>query len=142
MDSSMARPISSVRLTVEASSGCCAMAVSACTIAFVSPIAGAMDPKTMHKTAMTIDASPMIVTLSISFLSFLSFLCGWSSRLALLIASAMHRGGDVHHAENGKDVRLDDTGEQRQHLHGNGKDKWRDSEQHGAHQGLAHDIAE
>src|ERR1700733_4634014 len=68
-DSIIARPTNRVRVMVAEASGCCASAVSAVATERPSPSAGHMQPIPVVRPAVTIEATAMIVILSI-ILSF------------------------------------------------------------------------
>src|SRR5271165_4031205 len=106
MDSIIARPTNKVRVMVLAASGCCASELKAVETARPSPSAGPMLPSAMVRPAVMIEATAMIVMLSI----ILSF--GW-----LVIGSrfkCQHRleltgargGGDVNRSQDAENVGL------------------------------------
>src|ERR1035437_11179102 len=65
VDSIIARPTNSVRVIVAEASGCCASAVRAEATDRPSPSAGAMLPTLVVKPAVAIEATAIIVMLSI-----------------------------------------------------------------------------
>src|SRR4030042_2571544 len=65
VDSIIARPTNSVRVMVAEPSGCGASDLSAVATAFPSPSAGAMVPNAVVMPAVTMDATAIIVMLSI-----------------------------------------------------------------------------
>src|SRR5271155_5364960 len=69
VDSIMARPTNRVRVMVAEASGCCASAVSAVATERPSPSAGHMQPMPVVRPAVAIEATAMMVMLSI-ILSF------------------------------------------------------------------------
>ncbi len=72
-DSNIAKPTNKVRVIVGAESGCCAIEFNADEIDFPCPIAGIITPIPVVIPAVTIDATAMIVELSIVFI-FIAFL--------------------------------------------------------------------
>jgi hypothetical protein len=68
VDSIIAKPTNNVRVIVGAASGCSASEVNALATAFPSLMAGNMVPIPVVSPAVTIDATAMIVVLSIFFL--------------------------------------------------------------------------
>src|SRR5450759_2449264 len=66
-DSTIARPTNKVRVIVAAASGCCASAVNAVATARPSPSAGPILPNAMVIPAVTIDATAIMVVLSMAF---------------------------------------------------------------------------
>src|SRR5208282_4020564 len=112
MDSIIASPINRVRLMVPASSGCWAMELSACTMAFASPRAGAIDPMAMHRAAATIDVMPIIVTLFMFR----------SSQVELRLDG----GGDINRRQDGKEVGLNQARQQAERLHDERESQRRD----------------
>ena len=64
VDSIIANPTNKVRVMVEPASGCCAIASKAVETAFPSPIAGIIVPMLVVNPAVIIDATAIIVVLS------------------------------------------------------------------------------
>src|ERR1019366_3505133 len=127
MDSIMASPTNRVRLMVPASSGCWAMELRACTMAFASPRAGAIDPMAMHRAAATIDVMPITVTLFML--------------RSFVVELRLDGRGDVHRRQNGKDVGLNQARQQPEHLHDEWESERRNGQQHSYDHGLSHDVS-
>src|SRR4030042_4203804 len=110
VDSIIARPTNSGRVRVAEASGCWASELSAVATAFPSPSAGAMVPKPVVMPAVTMDATAIIVMLSIGspfvFVVHASMFC-IGFRLGLTDA----RGGrDVNRGQDKEDVGLHHAG--------------------------------
>src|SRR5665811_1385901 len=116
VDSIIARPTNSVRVMVAEASGCWASEVSAVATDFPSPSEGPMTPMAMVKPAVTIDATAIIVMLSmVSPLVVVvdaSLLCFglWFGRWFGLADSRGSR--DVNRGQNTEDVGLHHAGQQ------------------------------
>src|ERR1035438_3745714 len=109
VDSIIARPTNKVRVMVDEASGCWASAVSAVVTALPSARAGPMVPKPVVRPAITIEATAMIVRLSIS-----SPLCGLLLRLNRGLGLAWACGcRDVDRSQNTEDIGLHHRSEER-----------------------------
>src|SRR3984957_16102558 len=131
VDSIIARPTNSVRVIVDAASGCCASELSAVETALPSPRAGPRTPKPVVMPAVTIDATAMMVLLSKVPPSVEPVHRSVRRHRAtpwLRLAGA-RCGGNVHRRENAEDVSLYDSGEQTQQRHHDRKDERRDGQQ-------------
>src|SRR5579862_5182884 len=72
VDSIIARPTNRVRVMVAEASGCCARALSAVATDRPSPRAGAIHPMLIVMPAVTMEATAMLVILSIVCLDVIS----------------------------------------------------------------------
>src|ERR1700733_2298191 len=96
-DSIIARPTNNVRVIVAEASGCWASELSAVATAFPSASAGPIVPKPVVTAAHTIDATAIVVMLSM----LLPWLGRAVSGFRRLLALASLRGGrDVDRREN------------------------------------------
>src|SRR5664279_4930408 len=126
MDSIIASPTKSVRVMVEAASGCWAREVRAVATARPSPSAGPMLPSAIVRPAVTIEAIAMSVMLSMVFPHVVvvhpSMFC-----VGFRLGPADARGGrDVNRGQDAEDIGLHHAGEQTERTHGNREDEGRD----------------
>src|SRR5271165_2252352 len=109
-DSIIASPTNSVRVIVAEASGCWARELSAVATALPSANAGPNVPKLVVMPAMTMDATAMIVMLSIVCPLAVS---RGGRRLGFGLATAgAGCGSDVDRRQDGEDVGLHHAGEQ------------------------------
>src|ERR1039458_5541135 len=110
VDSIIARPTNNVRVMVAEASGCWASELSAVATALPSASAGPIVPKPVVMPAMTIDATAIIVMLSIEspFALVVHPLILNGFRLGL---AGPRSGRDVHCRQDAEDVRLHHAGE-------------------------------
>src|SRR5450432_72977 len=138
----MASPTNRVRVMVEAASGCCASELKAVATARPSPSAGPTLPMAIVRPAVTIEATAMMVMLSImiSFGSFVivsSFLRWFGFGLARADGSR-----NVNCGQNAEDVGLHNAREQTEQSHEDRKDEGRDGQQNRDDHRPAHHVAE
>src|ERR1035438_8208859 len=113
----IARPTNKVRVMVEEASGCWASEVIAVATALPSAKAGPMVPKPVVRPAITIDATAIMVRLSM-----VSPLYGFVRRLNRCLGFAWACGGrDVDRSQNAEDIGLHHPSEQTQRRHDDGK---------------------
>src|SRR5277367_1917924 len=123
MDSIIASPTNKVRVMVEAASGCCASELKAVATARPSPSAGPTLPMAIVRPAVAIEATAMMVMLSIiiSFGCFVLFSRFWHER-GFWFARACGRC-DIDRRQNAKNIGLHHAGEQAEHRHDNRKNE-------------------
>src|SRR5664279_2935548 len=142
VDSIIARPTNKVRVMVAEASGCWANELSANATAFPSASAGPKQPKPMVMPAMTIDATAIIVKLSIIsplvLEVYLSIIC-----LRFKLGLADPCGScNVNPRQDAEYIGLHHTGEQTERRHDNRKDQGCNREQDGDNHRPAHHVAE
>src|ERR1019366_2589802 len=142
MDSIIASPTNRVRVIVVAVSGCCASEANAVATARPSPSAGPILPRAIVSPAVTIDATAIIVMLSIVsplvVVVHASMFC-----TTLWFGLAGSRGSrDVNRGQDTEDVGLHHAGQQSERTHGDREDEGRDGQQNGEYHRPAHHIAE
>src|ERR1022692_345178 len=142
VDSIIASPTNNVRVMVAEASGCWASEVSAVATALPSAKAGPIQPKPVVMPAMTIDATAIIVMLSI--VSPLVVLCScWNGLHGFRLGLTDSRSGrDIHRRQDAEDIGLHHAGEQAQHRHNDREDEGRDGEQDADNHRSAHHVAE
>src|ERR1039458_9139529 len=141
-DSIIARPTNRVRVMVAEASGCWARELSAVATARPSASAGIIVPIPMVKPAITIDATAIIVMLSMGS-PFVVVVHVSMYRLGFQLGLTDSRGGrDVHRCQNAENVSLHHSGEQAERRHKNRKDEGRNREQDGDNHRPAHHVAE
>src|SRR4030042_6993344 len=142
VDSIIARPTNKVRVMVGEASGCWASELSAVATALPSARAGPIVPKPVVMPAVTIDATAIIVMLSIGspfvVVVHASMFC-IGFRLGLTDA----RGGpDVNRRQNKEDVGLHHAGEQTKRRHDDRENEGRNREQDTDNHRPAHNVTE
>src|SRR5471030_613752 len=120
VDSIIASPTNSVRVMVAEASGCCASAVSAVATARPSANAGPMQPKPVVRPAMAIEATAMMVMLSMGCLlsSGSRSRCRGCDVGAIV---AVDGGRQIDRREDAEDVGLHHPGQQAQRRHDDGE---------------------
>ena len=116
VDSIIARPTNSVRVMVAEASGCWASEVRAVATALPSASAGPMVPKPVVIPPMMIEATAIVVKLSI-----LGSFCAHGF-------ADLGSGRDINGRQNTEDVGLNHTDEQSEHGHEDGEDVGRNRE--------------
>src|ERR1700722_7553519 len=112
VDSIMARPTNRVRVMVAEASGCCASAVSAVATERPSPNAGHMQPMPVVRPAVAIEATAMIVMLSIILpLGYCVNVSSFGGQRRFRFASSRGRR-DVNRCQDAENVGLHHTGQQ------------------------------
>src|SRR5580698_9123903 len=106
VDSIMARPTNNVRVIVEDASGCCASEVKAVATARPSASAGPIVPKPVVRPAITIEATAIIVRLSMACPSYGSARVSSRERSFGLASGNASRCGDVHRGQDAEDIGL------------------------------------
>src|SRR5271169_5591674 len=140
-DSIIARPTNKVRVMVAEASGCCASEDSAVATARPSASAGIIVPIPMVKPAKTIDATAIIVMLSMGS-PFVVVVHVSMYRLGFHLRLSDARGGrDVHRCQDAENVGLHHSGEEAKGRHKDRKDERRNREQDGDNHRPAHHVA-
>src|SRR3990172_9018812 len=112
VDSIIARPTNRVRVMVAEASGCWASDVRAVATALPSPSAGAIVPKPVVMPAVAIDATAMIVMLSMVPALVVGLLASVAGLGFGVTPGDSRRGRDVDRGEDEEDVGLHHPGEQ------------------------------
>ena len=120
MDSIIAKPTNSVRVMVDDASGCCAIELNAEATDFPSPKAGIMQPTPVVRPAVIIDATAIIVVLSMLYLFFNDFI--FKDFLSLTVTGSRSY---VNRSKNGENIRLYHSRQHPENAHDNRKEKRR-----------------
>src|ERR1035437_2447288 len=128
VDSIIARPTNRVRVMVAEASGCWASEVSAVATDLPSASAGPMQPKPVVRPAMTIDATAIIVMLSIVS-RFVVVVHASMFCLGFMLGLTDSRGGrDVNRCQDAENIGLHHAVEEPQRRHDDREDEGRNSE--------------